>query len=337
MLVQIIIPNYNGEKLLGPCLESIFRQSFKDYEVLVVDDASSDSSLELLKKYPVRVIENKENLGFAGSVNVGLQNSRGKYSLLLNNDVILCEDFLENIVEAMNSPEIFSVSPKMLRYKEPGLIDDAGDDYTVFGWIYKRGDGFPRRFFDKRASVFSACAGAGLYRSDVFNEIGLFDEAHYAYLEDVDVGWRARIQGYENIYEPEAVCYHIGSATLAGGQRYSYQKVELSARNNIYIIYKNMPDWQIALNFPFLLVGFGVKYLYFRHLGYDNAYVSGLKAGIEGCKNLKRTKKGSLKNYLKIQAKMTAETALYAGLQVAKRFLTEIDVVHQKLGGPVDA
>jgi len=308
-LISVVIPNYNGEKYIINCLLSVFAQEYTYLEIIVVDDCSTDQSLTLLEEFKnIRLIKNAQNSGFAYSVNRGIEAARGKYILLLNNDVVLNHDFVEKITQAAeNKDNVFSVSSKMIRYKERDLLDDTGDFMNLFGWGWKRGDGMPVRFFRKSDRVFSACAGAGLYRSSVFQEIGLFDENHFAYLEDVDIGWRALIEGYENRYEPNAVCYHIGSATTADGERHSDFKVKIAARNNIYIIYKNMPSLQIIVNSPFLVFGFSIKYLYFQRKGYAREYRAGVKEGLQKMRKLKRVKvkRKNLKNYLQIEMKLT--------------------------------
>ena len=131
----------------------------------------------------------------------------------------------------------------MIRYSERDKIDDAGDEYTILGWAYKRGDGATVNKYNKSERVFSSCAGAAIYRRKLFEEIGYFDEAFFAYMEDVDISYRANIHGYKNIYCRDALVYHIGSAT--SGSKYNNFKVRLAARNNIYVILKNMPFFQL--------------------------------------------------------------------------------------------
>ena len=194
---------------------------------------------------------------------------------------------------------------------EPSLMDDAGDMYSVLGWAYQRGVGQPVKRYEKSRRVFAACAAAGIYRREVFEEIGLFDEIHFAYLEDLDIGYRARLYGYENIYCPEAVVFHVGSGT--SGSKYNSFKVRLAARNNIYLNYKNMPGWQIALNSPFLLAGIFVKYAFFVKIGFGKDYLSGLFEGIRTRKKCVRVPnlKGRLKEELIIQAELFFGTCLY--------------------------
>ncbi len=322
VLVSIVIPNFNGGQMLENCLKSIKAQEYDNLEIIVVDDASSDGSEEIAKADPsVILMKNEKNSGFAYSVNRGIEAAKNPFIILLNNDVVLEEGFISCLVEAIRQdPKIFSVTSKMIRYKEPELLDDTGDFFNVFGWGWKRGDGMPVRDFKKPGEVFSACAGAAIYRSDIFDEIGLFDEEHFAYLEDIDVGWRAMIFGYTNAYEPKARCLHIGSATTAQGERHSDFKVRISARNNIYLLYKNMPASYLILNAPFLGVGLLVKYLYFLQKGYEKAYREGLAEGIKNLNKLKKvpmTRKNG-KNFLRIEAKLLLNSFRYVGEKIEK-------------------
>ena len=308
----IIIPNYNGLSFMEPCFESLKEQTVRDFKVLVVDNGSTDGSVELLKEHRVPSIFLKENTGFSGAVNTGIRAADTPYVLLLNNDTRVEPGFVAAMERAMDqSPKIFSVSSRMIQMYHPELLDDAGDMYSILGWAYQRGVGRSVNLYQKSCRVFSACAGAAIYRRAVFDEIGLFDELHFAYLEDIDVGWRAKLYGYDNVYCPDAAVYHVGSGT--SGSRYNSFKVRLAARNCIYLNYKNMPGWQILLNAPFLLAGIFVKYLFFVKNGFGRDYVSGLKEGIRTRKQCRRVP-GLLKRFsaeLKVQFEMICGTGLY--------------------------
>lgn len=304
--VSVIIPNFNGEDYIKNCLDSLEDQSFNGaMEIIVVDDCSTDTSKTILRNNKrIKLLENDKNSGFDWSVNQGIKASKGQFCLLLNNDVVLEKDFVKNIYKSIqNKPKSFSVSSKMIRYYERDKIDDTGDFYTVLGWAYKRGDGKDQSRYEKATEIFSTCAGAGIYRRSVLEEIGLFDEQFFAYLEDIDIAYRAKIYGYKNYYEPKAICYHIGSATTAEGQKYSPFKVTISARNNIYVIYKNMPIVQWLLNSPFLAVGFFVKYLLFLKRGYGKNYRQGIKQGFTSLNEIKKVpfRLKHLKNYLGLE------------------------------------
>ena len=166
--------------------------------------------------------------------------------------------------------------------------------------------------YTEPSKIFAACGGAAVYRRDVFAKIGYFDENHFAYLEDIDIGYRARIFGYQNGYCPDAIVYHAGSG--ASGSRYNAFKVDLSSRNSIYLIYKNMPLLQLILNMPFLLLGFLVKTLFFIKKRFGLLYLRGLWKGIrlscskEGRKHKIPFSVRRLWQYCKIQG------MLYAGV-----------------------
>ena len=297
---------------MEPCFESLKEQTVRDFKVLVVDNGSTDGSVEWLKEHRVPSIFLKENTGFSGAVNTGIRAADTPYVLLLNNDTRVEPGFVAAMERAMDqSPKIFSVSSRMIQMYHPELLDDAGDMYSILGWAYQRGVGRSVNLYQKSCRVFSACAGAAIYRRAVFDEIGLFDELHFAYLEDIDVGWRAKLYGYDNVYCPDAAVYHVGSGT--SGSRYNSFKVRLAARNCIYLNYKNMPGWQILLNAPFLLAGIFVKYLFFVKNGFGGDYVSGLKEGIRTRKQCRRVP-GLLKRFgaeLKVQFEMIFGTGLY--------------------------
>lgn len=310
----IIIPNYNGLKFMEPCFEALEKQTIKDYKILVVDNGSTDGSVEWLKEHKIPSIFLPENTGFTGAVNVGIQAADTPYVLLLNNDTKADPGFIEALERAIGrSEKIFSVSSKVIQMYEPELMDDAGDMYSVLGWAYQRGVGRSTDRYEKARKVFSANAAAAIYRRDVFDKIGLFDPMHFAYLEDVDIGYRAQLYGYDNIYCPDAVIYHVGSGTSAEGNRYSAFKVRLAARNNVYLNYKNMRTWQIVLNFPFLAAGVFVKYLFFKKRGFGKEYLSGLAEGIKTRKQCRKVPNlsGRFREEVKIQLELIWGTALY--------------------------
>ena len=275
--VTVVIPNYKGEAYLRPCVESLLAGTGLEMDVIIVDNGSRDGCVEEVRRlYPqVECVCLDQNYGFCKAVNIGIRKAETPYVFLLNNDTLVCKGAVEALLASVKKDRrIFSVEAKMIQYQDRTKIDSAGTFYNAFGWAYARGKDRPADQYRKRGPVFSACAGAAMYRREVFEEIGLFDEEHFAYLEDVDVGYRARIAGYRNVYEPMARIIHVGSA--ASGSRHNEFKVRLSARNNLYLIYKNMPVLQILLNLPFLLAGFLVKYLFFLKKGLGAIYLKGL-------------------------------------------------------------
>ncbi len=308
----IIIPNYNGLKFMEMCMSALEKQTCKDFEILVVDNGSTDGSVEWLKENEIPSIFLPENTGFSGAVNVGIKASKTPFVILLNNDTEAKEGYVEALIrEIERSPKIFSVSPKMIQLYHKELMDDGGDMYSIMGWAYQRGVGQEIERYNRACNVFSACAGAAIYRREVFEEIGYFDEMHFAYLEDIDVGYRAKIAGYYNRYCPSAEIYHVGSGT--SGSKYNEFKVRLAARNNVYLNYKNMPGWQLLLNS--IPIGLGIlgKYFFFKKKGFEKEYVGGV---LEGIRTVKKTKKvayrpENFQNYLAIEWELIYGAMLY--------------------------
>lgn len=306
-MVTIVIPNYNGYSFLKDCLDALKPLLNEWVKVLVVDNGSTDESVDFLKAYPgVETIFLKENTGFCGAVNAGIRACDTKYVILLNNDTKVLPGYVQNLIDVMEQDEsIFSASAKMLQMHAPELIDDTGDDYCVLGWAFTRGKGKPETKYVKPREVFAACGGASIYRRSVFDEMGLFDERHFAYLEDIDIGYRARLYGYRNVYAPEAKVLHFGSGF--SGSKHNDFKVRLSSRNSVYLAWKNMPTLQYVCNLPFLAIGCLIKYLFFVRKGLGASYKAGFLEGIKLTKDteVKAQKAHLLKHcrggYLRIQ------------------------------------
>lgn len=312
MKVTIIIPNYNGLAFMEPCMEALNRQTYKDFSVLVVDNGSTDGSTEWLKERGIPSIFLETNTGFSGAVNAGIRKAKTPYVILLNNDTKADPDYVGELVRAIEkSPKIFSVSSRMIQMHHPDLMDDAGDMYSVLGWAYQRGVGQPTGRYDSPARVFSACAGAAIYRRNVFEKIGYFDEMHFAYLEDIDVGYRAKLYGYDNLYCPTAKILHVGSGT--SGSKYNSFKVKLAARNNVYLNYKNMPAGQLLINAIPIGIGIALKYWFFKKKGFAKDYMEGLKEGIRTAKTCRKVpfSFSRLIRYAAIEWELIAGTCLY--------------------------
>ena len=292
MKTTVVIPNYNGKHFLKDCLYALSKQTQKEFGTLVIDNGSSDGSVDYIKEnFPaVTVVQFKKNRGFCKAVNYGIQMAQTPYVLLLNNDTEVEEGFIEEMEKAMERhPKAFSVSSKLLQFNKRDRMDDAGDMYCLVGWQFQRGVAQLEKQFVKEEKVFSACAAAAIYRRAVFEKIGYFDESHFAYLEDMDIGFRARIYGYENWFCPAARAYHVGSGT--SGSKYNSFKVKLSARNSVYMNYKNMPSGMLAVNFFPLLVGYLVKWGFFIRNGFGRDYGTGILEGIRKRKKLRKVKK----------------------------------------------
>ncbi len=238
--VSVIIPTYNGLALLRPCLDALRRQTYRDFEVLVVDNASSDGTVEMLRRdYPeVRVLALGTNGGYTVGCNAGMRAARGDLLVMLNNDTEAETNWLSALVDALERhPEAGSAASRMMIYGDRTKIHSAGDLYRVNGIPDSRGVWQPYGPpFDQECLVFGACGGAAMYRRAMIEEIGGFEERFFMYCEDVDLNWRAQLAGWKCIYVPEAVIYHHLSAT-GGGKLASYYV----GRNTLWVIARNYP------------------------------------------------------------------------------------------------
>ncbi|MHA7965776.1 glycosyltransferase family 2 protein [Paenibacillus sp. CAU 1782] len=282
MDTTVVIPNYNGEKYIEICIDKALLQIEDESKIIVIDNNSNDNSVKIIKKkyQDIIVVVNDKNMGFSYAVNQGIKLSKTKYVLLLNNDAFILPDFILNMEKCIESdPLIFSVSSLMLNHENRDIVDNAGDQLTLLGWAFKTGDGDTKYNYMHQRVVFSSCAGAALYRVSTFDVIGYFDETFFAYLEDVDIGFRANIKGFKNVFCPTAEVLHIGSAT-SGGEKYNHFKVNISARNNVLLLYKNLPLLFLLVLLPIFLLGIIIKMMFFLRKGYLKSYLNGFFAGI---------------------------------------------------------
>jgi GT2 family glycosyltransferase len=241
-LVTVVIPNWNGREMLRVCLEALEAQTLSDHSVIVVDNGSDDGSVTwLAERHPrVRVIENTENRGFAGPVNQGIEASESPYIAVLNNDTEPSPGWLAALVAAAESDErVGMCASRMMFADRPTMINSTGIsvDRVAIAWD-RRGGEIEDGRETKPVEVFGACAGAALYRRKMLNEVGLFDEEFFAYLEDVDLAWRARRLGWHCLYVPAAHVLHRHSAT--GREGSPFKSFHLG-RNKVWLVLKNYP------------------------------------------------------------------------------------------------
>jgi len=210
MLVSIIIVNYNGKKFLHDCLSSLYSITYDDYEVILVDNHSSDGSVDFVKQnFPDVIIQQLEqNFGFAKANNIGADVAKGDLLLFLNNDTKVTEGFLEPLVAEMKSDETAICQSLLL--KPDGAIDSAGDFVDKYGRTYNS-----KKIPKETSPILSARGACMLVKKDVFDELGRFDEKFFVSFEDVDIGWRAWICGYKVVVVPKSVVYHYGGGTVS--------------------------------------------------------------------------------------------------------------------------
>ena len=242
-LVSVIIVNYNGIGLLEDCLGSLREQTFRDFEVILVDNASSDGSVAFVRGNDpeVTVLQNHKNLGYGGGNNAGIMMAKGEYLCLLNNDTKADTNWLLKLVEAASRGDknVGMFASKILNYDHPDVIDNTG--LFMFRDGIARGRGRLEKDsgqFGSHEEVFFPSGCAGFYKKEMLDEIGLFDEDFFLYLDDVDIGLRARMNGWKCIYVSDAMVYHKYSAS---SDPYSPLKAYFVERNRIWIVIKYFP------------------------------------------------------------------------------------------------
>jgi GT2 family glycosyltransferase len=245
-LVTVIIVNWNGRQMLAGCLEALYRQTFRSFDITVVDNGSEDDSVAFVSStYPkVNLVSLKDNIGFACANNMAIQNSRSTYVALINNDAYAKPAWLEELVDALEKkPEAGMAASKMLYADNPEIIDRVGDGYSLAGAGILRGRGKDKTDYSRPEWIFGACAGAALYRRDMLEKVGLFDENFFLLYEDVDLSFRAQLAGYKCIFVPNAIVYHHASQTI---RRDSETSIYFGHRNLEWTYIHNMPGQLIA-------------------------------------------------------------------------------------------
>ncbi|MCX6677066.1 MAG: glycosyltransferase family 2 protein [Methanothrix sp.] len=250
-MISVVVLNYNGKRFLDDCLSSLAAQTFCDFEVIVVDNASTDGSVEHIKaNFPwVRLLINQENLGFAAGTNVGIRQAGGEYILTLNNDTWANMGFIELLAGPMSEKDVGMCASKMLF--PDGKINSTGICISRSGAAWDRGM-FQKDNgqYNRCEEVFGPSAGAALYRREMLDEIGLFDEDFFLYMEDVDLAFRGRLAGWRCIYVPEAVVYHHHGGTAGNG---SDLCVYYGNRNVIWYVVKDFPTRILLTSLFFIL------------------------------------------------------------------------------------
>jgi GT2 family glycosyltransferase len=245
---SVIIVNWNRCRLLQRCLASLSAQSATPSEVIVVDNCSSDGSTDLVRtQFPhTHLIELRGNVGFAQASNIGIRQAQGEYIALLNNDAEAAPTWLGGLIATLDAnPDCGFCASKMLLYNRPHLADACGDFYTIEGIPGKVGHLEAAERYSKPCEVFGACAGAAIYRRELIEEVGGFDEDFFIVHEDSDLSFAARLLGYKCVYVPTAIVYHHLGATI-GPQ--SILAVYHAARNREFVFYKNMP-WSLLVRY----------------------------------------------------------------------------------------
>ncbi len=256
-LISVVVLNWNGQRTIERCLASLMKQTYRPLEIIVVDNASTDGSADFIEeKFPdVKLIRNDRNLGFGGGNNVGIRASNGRYIMMLNNDTRLDSCCIEELKKCIEKDDRYGAcASKILLEFEDNLIDAAGIVVCPDGLSIGRGRLERGNQYDVETEVFFASDCACLYRREMLDDIGLYDEDFFAYADETDMGWRARLAGWKCIYNPKAIVYHAHSASSG---TYSPFKAFLVERNRIWVALKN---------FPFSLLVLGQLYTFWRYV-----------------------------------------------------------------------
>jgi GT2 family glycosyltransferase len=255
--VSVVIPNWNGGEMLAEVLSGLEEQEFDSFEVIVVDDASTDDSLERAQQAcrPFRAVVRERNQGFAAACNAGAEAATGELVAFLNNDAVPEQAWLRELVDCIDRhSRAACVDSKLYRRGSDRVIDGAGDEFTWGLKAYRRGAGSPDEGqYSQDEEILLASGAACLWRADAFRRLGGFAEEFFAYYEDVDLSLRARRAGYEIWFAPAAVAWHAGGASTSSSRR-EFAGF-MAVRNRWATIVRNVPAWWLTRRAPAVALG----------------------------------------------------------------------------------
>lgn len=266
--VSVLVINYNGQALVVNCLTALERQLFKDFEIILIDNGSSDGSLDEVQKFleespiatPVKLICLDRNLGFPGGNLEGLRYAKGEHIALLNNDTEPDEEWLGELVKAMDIDPKVGICASKLIVQGTNIIDSAGDGFSTALRGFKRGEGEKASLFNKREYIFGACAGAALYKRKMIDQIGFLDEEFFLINEDTDLNLRAQLYGWRVLYVPTALVYHRVRSSIGN---MSTMAVYYTLRNSELARIKNIPLFLFLRCLPVFILGMVSEFIYF--------------------------------------------------------------------------
>ncbi|MBI4671253.1 MAG: glycosyltransferase family 2 protein [Chloroflexi bacterium] len=255
--ISVVIVNYNGAQFLERCLASLAAQTYTAYEIILVDNASTDSSREFVTAHfpQVKLVRSETNVGFAAGNNLGIRHARGEFIATLNTDTRVEPDYLEKLCAPMTAAQdaaaVGACAPLMLEMERPEMVDAAGIRVDRFGFAWNLGAGERANKFATTREVYGACAGAALYRRAMLDQIGWFDDAYFGFYEDADLAWRARRAGWKTVFAPRARVYHVHGASFG---KISPRKTYLLARNRWWTMRKNYSLPSFVFHLPLILI-----------------------------------------------------------------------------------
>lgn len=317
--ISVLIVNFNSGERLGRCLSCLRAQTFRDFDIIVVDNASTDNSIELSKSAGDEAwyVEAGGNIGFAAGSNLAAKSATGEWLAFLNPDAYPQPDWLQELLAAAERyPWADAIGSTQLMANDPSRIDGAGDAYSIFGAPYRSHFGWAAEALPlKDAECFAVCAAAAMYRRDVFERLGGFDERFFCYGEDIDLGFRLRLAGGRAVQARNAVVLHEGSGVTG---QHSVFTVYHGHRNRIWLAYKNTPLALLAPLFPVHIATNFCFLLRFLFLGAGPAYMRGLVDGYRGHPGLKAQRR-AIQSARKISAGELMKWFIWSPIKFARR------------------
>ena len=297
-LVSIIILNYNAGKLLEECINSIYKTNYKNYEIILVDNDSKDNSHIICKKFfpTVNLIENKENLGYCEGNNVGIRNSNGDFIIILNPDTIVDPEWINELLLGYQKFGEGIYQPKFLTINDESIIQSTGNMIQLFGFGYSRNKGDKDKKQSNDIEMINYASGTCLFTSkQILDQLDLFDSFLFAYHDDLDLCWRASMQGIQSFYVPTSIVFH----PLEGFSfKWSNFKFFLLERNRLYCLFTHYSHSTFLKFLPALiLVDITVSFFYLK----NGLFFEKIKATISILKNIRKINS----KYIEIQKKRT--------------------------------
>jgi len=276
--VTVVVVNYNGGDYLRGCIASLARQTHRNFETILIDNASSDGSLDRIGETPdrFRVLKQDANLGFAAANNIGARAGRGRWLALLNPDAEAAPDWIEAMLRAIaERPDHRLVASLQIAMVNDAVLDGAGDCYLAYGYAWRGGFGHAASKAPQAGTCFAPCGAAALYPRETFLSAGGFDERYFCYHEDVDLGFRLRLMGEKCQFVPAARVRHAGSAITGRASRFA---IFHGMRNGVWTYLKNMPGWLLLPTLPVWLLGLAALLMRGLVKGQFNATLEGFTA-----------------------------------------------------------
>ena len=283
-LISIIIVHWGQQSYLSSCLTSLESQTYKDFEVFIVDNQGGSPIRTDKWHFPIRVLSPGENIGYTAANNLAVSLANGHWVVLLNNDAYPAPTWLGNLLKAANeNPNYTFFASRLLQNEKPERLDGAGDIYHISGLAWRQFYNMPADQFGLQSEeVFGPCAAAAMYKRDIFLQVGGFDEDYFAYHEDVDLSFRLRLNGYKCLYVHDAVVYHVGSGST--GVRSDFA-VYYGHRNMVWTLVKNMPAPLLIKYMPVHLLYTLIMWVYYTSRGQGCIFI---RAKLDAIKSLRQ-------------------------------------------------